>query len=465
MYILLFLNCLLFLRFRVNFIPFVTSVTLLPGLPSAYCRLPTASHSLIFTGRRICLSADLIFILPLSVYEVYIISGRVNSRNGMRTLGIENFFRKIAFTLRKNFLLTVIFFIFLICLLGAYIFFRIEINRNPNLHSFGEALWWVIVSITSVGYGDIVPTTSTGRFLGIFIIFTGVVIFSLFTAIISSIFVSQKLKEERGLKQVSEKNHIILCGWNHMAEQILKVIFQKDGVPSVVMINQLPEDQVQNLLFMFKDKPLQFVRGDFAQEEILTRANITRARSVIIIPDASAGLTARSDEKTILTAFSVKAMHPKVKLYAHILDRDNEPYLKKAQVHDYIISDAFSGVLLGEMVMSPGVSQSIQRLVYGTDSGNLVREPVPGELIGKTFGEAIHFYRQGNKLPIGLVKEQKSLSLSNILSEDYSDLDKFIEHKFEQAGKSLKKGDFLDVRINPPDGTVLEKDVSLIVIK
>jgi len=389
----------------------------------------------------------------------------LNRREKMPHLKIVTHIQYFFSTLRRNFLITVIFFIFLISLIGAFVFYQIESGKNPNLHSFGQALWWVIVSITSVGYGDIVPITSTGKILGVFIIFTGVAVFSMFTAIISSIFVTQKLKEERGLKQVSEKNHIILCGWNHTAEQILKVIFQKNTGSSVVMINQLGEDQVQNIMFTFKENLLQFVRGDFAQEEILSRANITRARAVIIIPDASAGLTARNDEKTILTAFSVKAIHPKIKVYAHILDRDNEPYLKKAMVEDYIVSDALSGVLLGEMVTAPGIPQSIQQLIRGGDSGNLIREALPHELAGKTFGEALQYFRKFHQLPIAIVKEQKALSLTHILSEDYSDLDKFIEEKFQAAGKSLRKGDFLDVRINPADDTVLEKDISLIIIR
>lgn len=367
--------------------------------------------------------------------------------------------RKIFKYFKNHSLLTIILLIVLISLFGGMIFYHLESK------TIGESLWWVVVSITSVGYGDIVPVTSFGRLLGGFIILTGLVLFSTFTAIVSSIFVTQRLKEERGLKQITEKNHIILCGWNHTAEQILRVIFQKENITALVLINQLPEEQIQNIFLKFKQKPLHFIRGDFGQEEILNRANITKADTVIIIPDASAGLTTRSDEKTILTAFSVKAIHPKIKVYAHILDRDNEPYLKKAQVEDYIISDSFSGVLLGEMVTSPGIPLSIQQLIRAGDSGNLTQQNIPPELVGKTFGEAITYFRRNRQLPIAIVKEQKALSLSQIISEDYSDLDKFIERKFKEAGINLKKGDYLDVQINPADATVLEEDLALIVIK
>ncbi len=376
-----------------------------------------------------------------------------------------NLLRKTLFYLRRNLLLSIFFLIFLASFISALIFYAIEATANPGLPSFSRAVWWVLVTITTVGYGDIVPVTVAGRFLGVFIIFSGVALVSMFTATISSIFVAQKLKEERGLKQITEREHIILCGWNHTAERILTVIFQKPQPDSVVLINQLPEDQVQNVMLNFKGKPLYFVRGDFVQEEILNRANLVKAKAVLIIPDASSGLTARSDEKTILTAFSVKAIQPKIKVYAHILDHDNEPYLKKAQVDDYIVSDAFSGVLMGQMVTNPGIPQSLQNLMSRQDAGHLERLPLPAELAGKTFGDALAFFRGRNKLPIAIVKEQKPLSLSHVLSEDYSYLDEFIEKKFQAAGRSLKKGEQLDVQINPSDDAVLERDSYLILIK
>lgn len=393
---------------------------------------------------------------------LYFLSSYVNLPIGNRLLIPLH---KIYFYLRKNILFTILLFIFCISLIGAFVFYFLESAQNPGLKNFGQAIWWVLVSITTVGYGDIVPSTGAGQVLGIVLIFTGVALVSMFTATISSIFVAQKLKEDRGLKHIAEKGHIILCGWNHTAEQILKIIFKVTKPPQVVMINQLPDDQINDLNLVFKGYPLHFVRGDFAQEEVLNRANLSQARAVMIVPDSSSGPSSRSDEKTILTAFSVKAIQPKMKVYAHILDRDNEPYLKKAQVDDYIVSDDFSGVLLGEMITSPGVPQSIQKLIKGGELGYLVRENVPEELIGKTFGEAISFYRKNNQLPIALVKEQKSLSLSQVLSEDYSDLDKFIERKFQEAGRSLKKSDYLDIRLNPSDKTILEKEASLIIIR
>ncbi len=375
------------------------------------------------------------------------------------------FIHRIWSFLRRNILINIILLIFLISFVSALVFYAIEAKYNPNLHSLREAIWWVLISITTVGYGDVVPVTTAGRLLGIFIIFTGIALVSVFTATVSSIFVAQKLKEDRGLKSITATNHIIICGWNHTVEQILNVIFGESHPPAVVLINQLPEDQIQSLLLRFKETSLDFVRGDFAQEEILNRANISKARTVLVLPDASLGLATRNDEKTILTCFSVKAIQPKIKVYAHILDRDNEPYLKKAQVDEYIISDDFTGVLMGEMISQPGVPQTVQNLIGKSSKSHFERVVVPDTLAGKTFGDAMQYFRKMNKLPIALVQEQKPLSFSSILSEDYSYLDEFIERKFREAGRSLRKGEQVDVRLNPPDDTPLEKEMFLVLIK
>lgn len=61
-------------------------------------------------------------------------------------------------------------------------------RQDPNafIQSFGDALWWSMVTVTTVGYGDLFPVTAEGRFVGTFLIFTGIGLFSTVTALIAS---------------------------------------------------------------------------------------------------------------------------------------------------------------------------------------------------------------------------------------------------------------------------------------
>ncbi|MBE6499702.1 MAG: hypothetical protein E7Z80_04020 [Methanobrevibacter thaueri] len=66
---------------------------------------------------------------------------------------------------------------------------------DSNIHNFSTAFWYTIVSMTSTGYGDVVPTSVSGRLIGIISMIGGIFIFSLITGIISAAFVSKLNKD------------------------------------------------------------------------------------------------------------------------------------------------------------------------------------------------------------------------------------------------------------------------------
>lgn len=70
----------------------------------------------------------------------------------------------------------------LICLF-SFVFYLIESPSNPKIKSFIDALWWGFSTATTTGYGDITPTTTPGKVLGIFLMLTGMALFGMFTAL------------------------------------------------------------------------------------------------------------------------------------------------------------------------------------------------------------------------------------------------------------------------------------------
>ena len=61
-----------------------------------------------------------------------------------------------------------------IMLLGAFGFYSFEYGHNPNVHNFFDSIWWAIVTMTTIGYGDIYPVTTGGRIVAILLIFSGI---------------------------------------------------------------------------------------------------------------------------------------------------------------------------------------------------------------------------------------------------------------------------------------------------
>jgi voltage-gated potassium channel len=75
--------------------------------------------------------------------------------------------------------------------LGATGLFLLEGETNPSIHSFGDALWWAVVTATTVGYGDVSPTTTEGRLIAVVLMVTGIGVIGVFTATVASFFFEQ----------------------------------------------------------------------------------------------------------------------------------------------------------------------------------------------------------------------------------------------------------------------------------
>ena len=71
---------------------------------------------------------------------------------------------------------------------GAVAAYYAEHPVNPEFATFGDSLWWAIVTLTTVGYGDIVPETTTGRIAAVMIMITGVAVLGLLAGSLSSFF-------------------------------------------------------------------------------------------------------------------------------------------------------------------------------------------------------------------------------------------------------------------------------------
>lgn len=77
----------------------------------------------------------------------------------------------------------------LVLIIGSFFFFLLEHGVNPEVPNYESAVWYTIVSMTTVGYGDVVPTNLSGRIMGVILILSGMAYFSLVTATLAYSFI------------------------------------------------------------------------------------------------------------------------------------------------------------------------------------------------------------------------------------------------------------------------------------
>lgn len=375
---------------------------------------------------------------------------------------------KIWHLIRSSDFTTAIFVIMMVLTVGTLGISVFEIGINEQFENWGNSLWWSIVTTTTVGYGDKVPVSVGGKIFAGLIILAGIASFSLFTASVSSMLIAKKIREGKGLEEIKLKNHILICGWNYNCESILDSFISftsQIDTPDIVLVNNLEEEASSDLLYRYKQLNLKFVKGDFASESVLIRAGIKNAESAIILPDLASPTRANADEKTVLVTLSIKSIAPKLRVYAHVLDKNSAGHLKRANATGIIISDEFSGFLLMSHIVFPGIPQIVREILSADGEYALNRLAIPHDFKGKSFKElSDHFKDKGNRIVIALIKETESVQISDILVGDYSFLDEFIERKFRESGRGLFSEEQLFLNVNPANDHIINEEKYVIAI-
>jgi len=248
---------------------------------------------------------------------------------------------------------------------------------EPNT-TMANAFWWSIVTLTTVGYGDITPTTIAGRLIGILIMFFGIGILGLFTATIASFFVERKLKEERGMSKFEFENHIVICEWNFRAKEILNELRSDSRMETtpVILIADIERKPLD-------DNFLHFIQGGVTEEN-LRRANFEKAKTVVILGDDRLDDYAR-DAKVILSTLTVESINADVYTIAELVDGNNVRHCQRAHADEIIVGSEFSSKLISRATRDHGISKVLSELLSSQYGNDLYKIAVKTEMIGEKF--------------------------------------------------------------------------------
>jgi voltage-gated potassium channel len=370
-------------------------------------------------------------------------------------------------TLQRERIFALILTLLAILLVGSIGFSLVEPYDGLWLNRFGNALWWGMVTLTTVGYGDVVPVTFLGRLVGVALMVIGFLSLSLVTATVASVFIERKFRQEKGLEAVKATQHILILGWPEDAEALLDQLLKRLplSIP-VVLINKAPPEQMDAIKERYPQNTVFYLRGDYSREEILLKANVQGAIKAIILADRQPGETAAQvDQRTLFTALTLKALHSKIRIMGELLRSENRTYLERAGAEEVLIRGQYDSSLLAGAISSPALFRIYTSLLMG-DGHGLWDVEVPSRFHGRPLGElAAHLQETHQGILIGIYTEGRGLSLEDLLSEEPSAIDDFIRRKFAETKMTHLLGRTkVDYQINPPITLILGPHQYAVVI-
>ena len=283
-------------------------------------------------------------------------------------------------------------------------------DQHDGQMSFTDVLYFATVTITTVGYGDIVPITPRARLLDALVVTPArVIIWLLFLGTAYQLVVRQYMEGYRMAKvQAALKDHTLICGFGYTGWSAAKELLAKGVTPERIVVIDTNEDRIRAAL----ELGLFAFRADATQEATLKDAMIQRARAVII----SAG----RDDSNALILLTARHLNPTVDILVSAVEQENVKLFRQGGATGIISPSTFGGYLLAAAVGHPHFTEYVQDLLTAGGPVTLVeRQPKPEE-IGQSAAALkpdilLRLYRQGQVYDFWDLQESHKIEAGDTL--------------------------------------------------
>jgi len=232
--------------------------------------------------------------------------------------------------------------------------------------TLSDSIWWAMVTMTTVGYGDFYAKTLMGRFLISYpTMLLGIGLIGYLVGSVAEFILDFSQKKKRGLMNISFSDHIILCNYPG-TEKIEKIICELKEIEEYAnsqfvliteKLDELPEE--------LKSEDLHFVKGHPTNEEILEKANILYSSGVFILAEDSTDII--SDERSYTIGSLIELMEKQygkpIKTVIEVVKNSNLKLVSRTNADGVISSDGIASALLVQEFTSPGINDVFKQMM------------------------------------------------------------------------------------------------------
>lgn len=284
-----------------------------------------------------------------------------------------------------------------VLVVAALVVWMVETERS--LGDFGAAIHWSVTTVFGQGDASYVSTPvgwGVGWLLGLF----GVAIVAAITGTLVGFVIDFLLKEGQGMGASGYKDHIVICGWNATARDLITELRGDDYEARLVLLADLERSPVGNDVY--------FVRGVTSNEVDLRRAGIENAATAIVCPVDGSN---EADMSSILTVLAIESMAPDVRTVVEVNNPDHVAHFRRANVDEVMVTSRLASHLLARSALYPGLSELVTDLVSGGVGSELYRVELPDDCVGRPIDDVAAMLRSKHGATLlAVTRDQHTIS-------------------------------------------------------
>jgi voltage-gated potassium channel len=339
-------------------------------------------------------------------------------------------------------------FYYLLAFIGIFLFLVFNLlefellSEEGNIDNLSDAVWYSIVTLTTVGYGDLVPTSSGGRAIGYILILLSLGVYGLLIGQISSIMANIKENKKMGLYGTEFQDHIVVIGWTQFGKTVIDQLIKADRKVAVVTRNK---ENIDLLKELYQSKNLFVLYSNYENFELLEKVNIKKSSTVFI--------NLNNDTEKLVYILNLKKEFTKLNFTVTLENSNLKQTFISAGVTHAISQNEIASRLLASYMFEPDVALfSEEILAYPTNDEDydmkefkiLEGNPYNGQEYNKAFFD---LKKNENVILLGLVRIDEG---------------KRIVYKNPSDNFKIRKDDYLIMLMNQKAQKKIEKIFELV---
>ncbi|MFN0213216.1 MAG: potassium channel family protein [Saprospiraceae bacterium] len=230
-----------------------------------------------------------------------------------------------------------------------------------------DSYYMSLVTLSTVGYGEVIPLSFEGRVFTSFLIIFNIGFFAYSISTITSIFADSKIHafflDFKMMQRIQNlKQHTIVCGFGRHAEEVCQEL-TKQKVSFVVI--EMDHEKTKELRH---ETNYLFLEGDATNDEVLREAGIEQAASLVV--------TLPEDANNLFVVLSARQINPNLKIISRLNDSGDEQKLIRAGANHVVMPEKIGGFYMATLVNKPDLVEFFT-LISNTGSNQVVFEEIP----------------------------------------------------------------------------------------
>jgi len=250
--------------------------------------------------------------------------------------------------------ITLALFAFMVIFISAILIYAMEANNSASpIHTLFDAIYWSIVTISTVGYGDITPITQEGRVVAIIVIVTGIAVLAFSTSLVVSAF-TEKIDEIKEIKTVDDVSKLqefyLICGYQDIAHEVAQKLTRHGNTVIVI-------DDDENAISRAKKDSLIALAYSPGSVKSYAKLHLDISKHVKAVL-----CLYEDDVKNVYTSLTVRSISKDVPVLSLLMEENNRKKLEYAGINKIVYPQELVGLIAKEFVGKPAAFEVIHEL-------------------------------------------------------------------------------------------------------